>query len=222
MKKSFFFWCTSSLPFLICVALFAGGCKSVASTFPTRSNAPDSLQTENEFLWNRLAMLSDSVAFYRSIDTGGYAREARRKDEKIAELTYHLEICEDGGLVVAEELVDDLFQPASADLTEEGVRRLSEIIPALNDPRFGSLRIESHSDNSVPGPSIVGRYPSNWELSGARSAAIARMFVEAYGMDPAKVVVVSRGASMPKYDNTTAEGRRHNRRVEFIVYYTAG
>ena len=201
------------------VAVVLSGCSTVGS-LSSDSPAADSLRMENEFLWSRLQMLSDSLAFIDSIESGGYHREARRKDEQIAELNYRLGVCADGGIKIAEELVDDLFQPASATLTEDGIRRLNDLIPMLGDIRFGELRIEGHSDNTLPGASISRTYPTNWELAGARASTVARHLIEAYGVDPASVTVVSHGASEPKYSNNTTEGRRNNRRIEFVVYYT--
>lgn len=207
------------LIFIPIALVFGAGCSSVGPTVTSGNSELDSLRQENEFLWARLDMVSDSLAFLRSVDTGGYERLARRKDETIAELVYRLQVCGDGGINVAEELVDDLFEPASARLTSAGFDRLNNLIPVLNDPRFSELRVEGHSDSSLPGPTIQNQYPTNWELAAARASAIARHFIDAYGMDPSKITVVSRGATEPKYDNRTSEGRRHNRRIEFVVLY---
>ncbi len=82
----------------------------------------------------------------------------------------------------------------------------------------GQIRVEGHADNMEIGPSLKGRYPSNWELSKARAAGIVRYLVEKGGMDSAKLSSVGYGASRPVASNATEEGRKKNRRIEVILY----
>ena len=75
------------------------------------------------------------------------------------------------------------------------------------------VKIEGHTDN-------IGirtkQYPSNWELSAARAAEVARKLVRA-GFDPAKLSIEAFAQYRPKVPNDSRQGRATNRRVE-IVY----
>jgi chemotaxis protein MotB len=72
--------------------------------------------------------------------------------------------------------------------------------------------VTGHADN-IPIRSSV--FLSNWELSAARAAGVARELV-AGGKDPQQIRVESYGEYRPLYDNSTPEGRAGNRRVELF------
>ena len=64
----------------------------------------------------------------------------------------------------------------------------------------------------------VGSESSNYELGQRRASRVAGYLVTRQGVDPTQVRVVSYGPSKPVADNSTASGRRSNRRVEILVY----
>ncbi|WLQ14725.1 flagellar motor protein MotD [Hahella aquimaris] len=76
-----------------------------------------------------------------------------------------------------------------------------------------AILVEGFTDN-VPIRSSV--YPSNWELSSARSAAVARLLIIG-GVDPRRLAAVGYGEYQPVARNDTSEGRQRNRRVVLLV-----
>ena len=105
-----------------------------------------------------------------------------------------------------------LFASASAELTEEArpiLASLAELV-AGTDYR---VNVEGFTDNE---PIFTDRFPSNWELSAHRSAAVVRLFEET-GVDAERMSVVGYGPQRPKASNDTAEGREKNRRVVLVV-----
>jgi outer membrane protein OmpA-like peptidoglycan-associated protein len=64
----------------------------------------------------------------------------------------------------------------------------------------------------------VGTEDYNYELGQRRAETVAGYMVGREGVDPTQVRVISYGASKPMADNSTALGRRSNRRVEILVY----
>jgi len=64
----------------------------------------------------------------------------------------------------------------------------------------------------------VGPESYNYELGQRRASRVAGYLVSRQGVDPTQLRVVSYGASKPVADNSTASGRRSNRRVEILVY----
>ena len=75
------------------------------------------------------------------------------------------------------------------------------------------VKIEGHTDNI---DIRTKQYPSNWELSAARAAEVARKLVRA-GFDPAKLSIEAFAQYRPKVPNGSQQGRATNRRIE-IVY----
>ena len=75
------------------------------------------------------------------------------------------------------------------------------------------VKIEGHTDNK---DIRTKQYPSNWELSAARAAEVARKLVRA-GFDPAKLSIEAFAQYRPKVPNGSRQGRATNRRIE-IVY----
>lgn len=105
-----------------------------------------------------------------------------------------------------------LFPSAEADLTEAAVPVLTRIGERLAATKY-RLRVEGHTDNQPIKSEI---FPSNWELSGARAAAVAR-FLIARGLAPERVNIVGFAETRPLAGNDTDEGRAKNRRVSLVI-----
>lgn len=76
-----------------------------------------------------------------------------------------------------------------------------------------AIRVEGFTDNL---PIRTARFPSNWELSSARAAAVVRMLAME-GVDPGRMAAVGYGAWQPVARNDTEDGRRRNRRVVLLI-----
>ena len=178
----------------------------------------DSLRTENAILRHRNADLADSLRFYDDIESGQYYREMRTLRDRLARLAYEVSLLRDGGITVATLQADAVFEPASARLRSHGVERLAEVAAHIQqtypDRR---LRIEGHADNIPLGESLQEKYPSNWELSAARAATVARHLIDEHEVTPDRFVVLGFGSTRPVASNDTAAGRWLNRRVRIAV-----
>ncbi len=105
------------------------------------------------------------------------------------------------------------FQSGSAEIRKDNEDALIEVAGMVNSLN-NYIRIEGHTDN-VPMHSTL--YPSNWELSTARAVSVVRLFVDKCNIEPEKLVAVGYGEYKPVADNSTAEGRTKNRRIDIIV-----
>lgn len=65
-------------------------------------------------------------------------------------------------------------------------------------------------------PVQSAQYPSNWELSAARAAAVIRLFA-ARGISPDRMAAIGYGEQRPAESNATETGRNKNRRVVIVV-----
>ncbi|MDR1208832.1 MAG: OmpA family protein [Clostridiales bacterium] len=116
------------------------------------------------------------------------------------------------GLVIS--LSDSiLFDAASAEVKRDYIVTLLKIGEIIK-PLDSYIRVEGHTDNA---PISTLRYPSNWELSGARAASVVKLFIGSSGINPDRLSVVGYGESRPVADNASNEGRARNRRVDIIL-----
>lgn len=77
----------------------------------------------------------------------------------------------------------------------------------------GRLQIEGHTD--ARGPEADNRALSQARASAVRAALISR------GVPPDRLSALGLGSRRPRFDNETADGRRNNRRIEFVPGSTA-
>jgi chemotaxis protein MotB len=114
---------------------------------------------------------------------------------------------------VAIRLPDEMvFESGKAEILPKFQESLQKIAKLLKEiPNH--LQIEGHTDNI---PISTSAYPSNWELSTARSVAILRGLIAA-SIEPGRLSAAGYGEFKPISANDTPEGRAKNRRVEIIV-----
>lgn len=106
-----------------------------------------------------------------------------------------------------------LYDPGSAEILEDAK---SIIIEAIK-PHISSIKqiiVEGHTDDV---PIHTDKFPSNWELSSARAASVARYIMEYFNLPPMYVKVIGYGSSRPLVPNDSDINRRINRRVDIIL-----
>lgn len=108
-----------------------------------------------------------------------------------------------------------LFATGSADLKLDGQSLLKELVGALQQVPY-QIVVVGHTDNVPIGPGLVKRYPTNWELAGARAASVVRLMASA-GIPPDRLLAISMGDTRPVADNSTPEGRELNRRIDVRI-----
>jgi len=111
------------------------------------------------------------------------------------------------GLVV--NMADVLFAFGKYDLKPDAQLKLAKLAGIIQAHPGLHLAIEGHTDN-------VGSDEANMKLSQQRADTV-RDFLINQGLAPDTVTAVGMGKSDPVADNSTADGRQKNRRVEIIV-----
>lgn len=164
----------------------------------TRAKLAENLEQTSELLARREAEISAMRGTYDGL-VGDLQAEVTAGQIEIERLSSGLNL----------NLNQDvLFGNASANVSAEGAAVLAKLAARLSRMSY-QVEIIGHTDN-VP---IGVRYPSNWELAGARASSVVRLLA-ASGVDPARMSAVSRGEFDPIASNETAEGRASNRRIE--------
>ena len=113
----------------------------------------------------------------------------------------------DRGLVV--NLGDVLFAFGKFDLRPEARERLAKLSGIVLAHPGLNLSIEGYTDN-------VGSETVNQTLSENRAGAV-RAYLISQGLDQGTMTTTGYGLSRPVADNSTAEGRQKNRRVEIVI-----
>ncbi len=123
------------------------------------------------------------------------------------------EVMREGDKIIVRLASQGSFRSGSADLQQGFTSLLDDVGGAIQDVQ-GLITIEGHTDNLPVGFSL--RFRSNWDLSAARSGAVADYMLTKYSF--ANGLMVSGLAdTKPLMSNDTSEGRSRNRRIEVVI-----
>ena len=137
-----------------------------------------------------LAKLEDSLKMVQ--EDAKNAKDAARKPMRVA--TIH-------------------FGSGQASLTAEAKQILDKGIATVKSNAGYQVKVVGHADGT---PVLGGRYRSNWDLSQARAASVAK-YLKEKGIT-GDIDVVGRAHTEPIAAGNTKEGRMRNRRAEVIIY----
>ncbi|MGF7014392.1 flagellar motor protein MotS [Ornithinibacillus bavariensis] len=106
-----------------------------------------------------------------------------------------------------------LFDPGEADILPSALPFLTKVGNLLSQID-NQIKVEGHTDN-VPMSSY--RYPSNWELSGARASSVVRFLVDENGLSEERFAIAGYSDTRPVATNDSSTNRSKNRRVEIVI-----
>lgn len=86
---------------------------------------------------------------------------------------------------------------------------ISDYLSPTNNP----IHVEGYTDDQ---PIQSDQFPSNWELSAARAAAVVRV-LQLNGLAPERMAAVGYGEYRPAYSNLSTDGQSLNRRIVIVV-----
>ncbi|HEU4670869.1 MAG TPA: flagellar motor protein MotD [Dyella sp.] len=111
------------------------------------------------------------------------------------------------------EIRTDILFPSGVARIAPQAQSVLDSLGGILAPFPNPLRIEGYTDNK---PISTPQFPSNWELSAARAASVARLFAD-HGVALNRLGIMGWGEVRPVADNGTEEGRNRNRRVLVVV-----
>ncbi|GAB2960340.1 hypothetical protein GCM10027048_30010 [Hymenobacter coalescens] len=103
-----------------------------------------------------------------------------------------------------------LFDTNKSDLraaSQTEIQKMAEVLKKYPDT---NVLVEGHTDNT-------GSDAINQPLSERRAQAVANYTVQ-QGVESGRITTKGYGSTQPVADNTTAEGKQANRRVEIAIY----
>jgi len=101
------------------------------------------------------------------------------------------------------------FEFGKYELLPDSYPELNRLAKLMQDKPTLKIRIEGHTDN-------IGSDKTNIELSINRAYAVAQYLISK-GIDENRIQAIGYGKSKPIADNQIEEGRKLNRRVEFVI-----
>lgn len=124
-----------------------------------------------------------------------------------------IEVLAEGKKVIIRIREQGSFPSGNADLIEPFYPVILKMVDVL-EQSDGRFVVAGHTDDR---PIHTERYRSNWDLSAARAVSVAHELMALSTIAPERFQVEGHADTRPVADNTTAEGRAANRRVEVII-----
>ncbi|WP_426059727.1 OmpA family protein [Hymenobacter sp. B1770] len=137
----------------------------------------------------------------RKMDKAAEDLQRDMKDARVERVGEGIKITFDSGI---------LFDSNSANLRPASEADITKMAAVLQKYPDTNVLIEGHTDNT-------GSDAINQPLSERRAQAVATSAI-AKGVASSRVTTQGYGSSQPVADNSTAEGKQANRRVEVAIY----
>jgi len=168
-----------------------------------------------------MAGIKDEIGKTETVSTTTQMKEELETAvfEKQAEKVVSVQKTDRG--ITIEMAAGAFFFPGTATLRPEALPILESMSVTFAREKFKyfNISIEGHTDDD---PINTPQFPSNWELSAGRSAAVARYFIE-IGLHPYRQSVIGFADTRPKFSNRDMTGKAipenqaRNRRVELLL-----
>jgi len=108
-----------------------------------------------------------------------------------------------------------LFPSASIVIDENGKKALTQLAEVLKQQPDINIAVEGHTDSQRI--SNLGQIKDNWDLSVLRSTSVVRFLTDEQKVESVRMTATGKGQFQPLAENTTAEGRSKNRRIEIVL-----
>jgi len=106
-----------------------------------------------------------------------------------------------------------LFDSGKADLKPEAISFLQQLAQVIAANPY-LIEVVGHTDNF---PVSSPAFATNWELSAARAARVARYLIQYGKLAPGRFTVIGQSFYRPSVANDSPANKAKNRRVEIII-----
>jgi chemotaxis protein MotB len=108
-----------------------------------------------------------------------------------------------------------LFPSGSIVIDEKGKQALAQLAKVLKDQPEINIAVEGHTDSQKI--NNLGQIKDNWDLSVLRSTSVVRFLTENEKVESVRMTATGKGQYQPLAENTSADGRSRNRRIEIVL-----
>lgn len=132
-----------------------------------------------------------------------------KQAEEIAKSVPDAQVIRVGEGIVVEFSSNVLFGFDQSSLSKEAKNNLDKLIVTLQEYQDTNIEVQGHTDSK-------GSESYNQKLSEQRASTVSYYLTEK-DIDIHRLTINGFGELLPKYINTTEDGRALNRRVEFLI-----
>lgn len=108
-----------------------------------------------------------------------------------------------------------LFPSGSIIIDERGKQALTQLAEVLKQQPEINIAVEGHTDSQRI--NNLGQIKDNWDLSVLRATSVVRFLTEEQKVESVRMTATGKGQYQPLAENTSAEGRSKNRRIEIVL-----
>lgn len=113
-------------------------------------------------------------------------------------------------LVLQERVLFHTGEATLLDTAKPFLNKVGTLLGQVPNP----VKVEGHTDSRSIS---TFRYPSNWELSGARASSVIRYLINNHQLDGKRFSAVGYGDTRPVVPNSSSNNWTKNRRVEIVI-----
>lgn len=108
-----------------------------------------------------------------------------------------------------------LFPSGSIVIDDKGKQALKELAKVLKQQPEINIAVEGHTDSQKI--KNLGQIKDNWDLSVLRSTSVVRYLTEVENVESVRMTATGKGEFQPLADNSNADSRSKNRRIEIVL-----
>lgn len=136
-------------------------------------------------------------------------RQMDKQAEEIKNTVPDAKVERVGEGIVVEFSSNVLFGFDESTLSADAKTSLDKLVKVLDSYNETDIEIQGHTDSK-------GSLAYNQALSERRATAVSG-YLKGQGTSDSRLTIKGFGETIPKYENSTADGRTENRRVEFLI-----
>ncbi|WP_113663051.1 OmpA/MotB family protein [Pedobacter nanyangensis] len=180
-----------------------------------RSNSSSEINKLNENLKKREQRLKEVEEVLRKRDEATNQLRAKLQQALLGFTKNGLTVEVKNGKVYVSLTDKLLFPSGSIIIDERGKQALTQLAEVLKQQPEINIAVEGHTDSQRI--NNLGQIKDNWDLSVLRATSVVRFLTEEQKVESVRMTATGKGQYQPLAENTNAEGRSKNRRIEIVL-----
>lgn len=180
-----------------------------------RSNSSSEINKLSENLKKREQRLKEVEEILRKRDEATNQLRAKLQQALLGFTKNGLTVEVKNGKVYVSLTDKLLFPSGSIIIDERGKQALTQLAEVLKHQPEINIAVEGHTDSQRI--NNLGQIKDNWDLSVLRATSVVRFLTEEQKVESVRTTATGKGQYQPLAENTSAEGRSKNRRIEIVL-----
>lgn len=197
---------------LVCVLMILPGCASMTRTTKGAAIGTAAGGAVGAVIGRAAGNTAVGAIVGASVGGATGAIIGRQMDKQAAEIEKAVpdaKVERVGEGIVVEFSSNILFGFDKSEVTSDAMPTMDKLVTVLNSYPDTDIELQGHTDDR-------GADAYNQTLSEKRATSVGN-YLKKKGIAASRITIKGFGESVPKYDNSTEDGRAQNRRVEFLI-----